>query len=193
MVRQCMGVAVDHRVALIGFLEVVLMLSCKELETVIIVEGANKYFQVGIQLPVEDKKQLMDFLKGNLDVFGLSAYEAPGIDLEFICHHLNVNPKVNLKKQLPWHSSKEHAKTVKDEVRKLKQVGAIKEVFYPEWLVNTVVVRKKLGKWRMCVDFTDLNKACPKDPFLVPRIDQLVDAMYGHPRMSFLYAFQGYY
>ena len=85
-------------------------------------------------------------MKGNLDVFVWSAYEAPGVNPEFICHHLNVNPKVTLKKQLPQHSSKEHVEAVKDEVHKLKQARAIKEVFYPEWLANTMVVRKKLGK-----------------------------------------------
>ena len=66
-------------------------------------------------------------------------------------------------------------------------------MFYPEWLANTVVVKKKNEKWRVCVDFTDLNKACPKDHFPMPRIDQLVDATVGHPRMSFLGAFQGYH
>ena len=76
---------------------------------------------------------------------------------------------------------------------RLKQAGAIKEVFYPEWLVNTVVVKKKSGKWRVCVDITDLNKACPKDPFPMPKIDQLVDATISHPRMSFLDVFQGYH
>ena len=76
---------------------------------------------------------------------------------------------------------------------KLKRAGAIKEVFYPEWLANTMVVKKKNRKWRICVDFTDLNKACPKDPFPMPWIDQLVDATAGHPRMSFLDAFQGYH
>ena len=75
---------------------------------------------------------------------------------------------------------------------KLKQAGAINKVFYLEWLANTVVVKKQNGKWRVYVDFTNLNKAYPKDPFPMPRIDQLVDATVGHPWMSFLDAFQGY-
>ena len=68
---------------------------------------------------------------------------------------------------------------------KLKQAEAIKEVFYPIWLANTVVMKKKSEKWRVCVDFTNLNKACPKDHFPMPQIDQLVDATVGHPRMAF--------
>ena len=67
---------------------------------------------------------------------------------------------------------------------------SIREVQYPLWLSNMVVVKKKNGKWRVCVDFTDLNKACPKDPFSLPRIDQLVDSASGHARLSFLDAFQ---
>ena len=65
-------------------------------------------------------------------MFTWNAYEAPGVDLSFICHHLNVNLSVTPKRQLPWHSSKDYSDTVKDEVMKLKQVGAIKEVFYLE-------------------------------------------------------------
>ena len=103
---------------------------------------------------------MVGFLKGDLDVFVWSAYEALGVDPKFICHHLNVNPKATPKKQLPRRSFKEHAKAVKFEVCKLKQAGAIKEVFYPKWLANTMVVRKKSGKLRVYVDFTDLNKAC---------------------------------
>ena len=72
---------------------------------------------------------------------------------------------------------------------KLKQAGAITEVFYPEWLANTVVVKKKNGNWRVCMDFTDLNKACPKDPFPMPRINYLVDATVDYPRMNFLDVF----
>ena len=76
---------------------------------------------------------------------------------------------------------------------KLKRAGAIKEVFYPEWLANTVVVKKTSEKWRVSMDFTNLNKACPKDSFPMPQINQLVDATASHPRMSFLDAFQGYH
>ena len=128
-----------------------------------------------------------------MDVFAWNAYEATGVDPSFICHHLNVNPSVTSKKQPPRRSSKEHSDAVKNEVTKLKQAGAIKEVLYPEWLANIVVVKKKSGKWQVCVDFTDLNKTCLKDSFPMPRIDQLVDATVGHSRMSFLDAFQGYH
>ena len=113
--------------------------------------------------------------------------------MNFICHHLNVNPSATPKKQSPRRPSKEHTDAIKDEVRKLKQVGTINEVFYLEWLANTVVVKKKIGKWRVCVDFIDLNKASSKDPFPMPWIDQLVDATIGHPRISFLDSFQGYH
>ena len=115
------------------------------------------------------------------------------IDPNFICLHLNVNPSITPKKQLPQCPSKEHADAVRDEVIKLKRAGAIKEVFYPEWLANTMVVKKKNGKWWVCVDFMDLNKACPKNLFPMPLIDQLVDTTASHPQMSFLYSFQGYH
>ena len=122
-------------------------------------------------------------------MFAWSAYEAPRVDPNFICHHLNVNPFAIQKKQPLQHLFKEHFDAVNGEVLKLKLVEAIKEVFYPEWLVNTVVVKKKIGKWRVCVNFTDLNKAYPKDLFPLPWIDQLVDTTAGHPQMSFLDAF----
>ena len=75
------------------------------------------------------------------------------------------------------------------EVNRLREARAIREILFSEWLANMVMVKKKNGKWRVCVDFTDLNRACPKDSFPMPNIDQLVDATYKHPRMSFLDAF----
>ena len=79
-----------------------------------------------------------------------------------------------------------------EEVDKLLTAGFIKEVYYPEWLANIVMVKKSNGKWRMCVDFTDLNKACPRDSYPLPRIDQLVDSTAGHKLLSFMDSFFGY-
>ena len=166
---------------------------CEDLEKIIIGDDPERFFQVGAQLPPEEKGELVEFLKRNANVFAWSAYEAPGVDPYFICHHLNVNPFVTSRKQPFRRSSKDHSDAVRDEVIKLKQVEAIKEVFYPKWLANTIMVKKKNEKWRVCVDFTNLNKTYPKDPFPLPQIDQLVDATVGHPLMSFLDTFQGYH
>ena len=110
----------------------------------------KKFFQVGVKLPSQEKEQLVEFLRENVDVFAWSAYEALGIDPSFICHQLNVNPSIIPKRQPPRRPSKEYAEAVRSEVAKLKQTGAIKEVFYPQWLANTMVVKKKTGKW-LCV------------------------------------------
>ena len=77
-------------------------------------------------------------------------------------------------------------------MRKLLEVDFIREVYYPEWLANVVMVKKANGKWRMCMDFIDLNKACPKDSYPLPRIDLLVDSTVGHQLLSFMDAFSGY-
>ena len=79
-----------------------------------------------------------------------------------------------------------------DEVTKLLATGFIREVHYPEWLANVILVKKANGKWRICVDFTDLNRACPKDSFPLPRIDQLMDSTAGHKLLTFMDAFSGY-
>ena len=144
---------------------------CEDLMKITIGDDPEKFFQVGSQLPQQEREELIEFLKQNIDVFAWNTYETSGVDPEFICHHLNVNPLVAPKKQLSRRSSKKHAEAVRQEVAKLKQAGAIKEIFYPEWSANTVVVKKKSGKWLVCVYFTDLNKTCPKDPFSIPKID----------------------
>ena len=133
----------------------------------VIGQDEEQYFQLGSQLPPLEKVELVKFSQANIDVFAWSTYNVP--------------------------SSKKHVEVVRVEVNKLKQVGAIKEIFYPEWLANTMVIKKKNGKWRVCVDFIDLNKVRPKDPFPISKINQLVDATIGHPKMSFLDAFQEYH
>ena len=110
---------------------------CKQLEKVIIGNDEEKFFQVGVQLPPQEKEELIDFLRKNIDVFAWSTYEAPEVDPDFICHHLNVNPSILPKKQTPQFSSKEHSNAIMEEVLKLKWAGAIKRCFtlngWPTW------------------------------------------------------------
>ncbi|XP_055962316.1 uncharacterized protein LOC130015692 [Mercurialis annua] len=82
---------------------------------------------------------------------------------------------------------------IRDEVEKLLKAGFIRKVDYPEWLANVVLIKKSNGRWRLCIDFTDLNNACPKDSFPLPNIDQLVDATCGFVVYAFLDASQGYH
>ena len=147
-------------------------MKCEDLDKVVIRDDPERFFQVGAQLPLQEKEQLVEVLRRNVDMFAWDAYEVLGLDPKFICHHLNVNSSVPPKRQPPQRPSNEHVEAIKSEVTKLKQTEVIKEVFYPQWLANTIVVKKKTGKWRVCVDFTDLNRACPKDPFPMLRIDQ---------------------
>ena len=109
-----------------------------------------------------------------------------------MCHHLNIHPNKKGVRQKHRPVSGERAVALKEEVDKLLEVGLIRESYYPEWLANPVLVKKPNGKWRTCVDFTDLNKTCPKDSFPLPRIDQLVDSTAGHALLSFMDAYSGY-
>ena len=95
-------------------------MKCEDLEKVVIRDDPERFFQVGTQIPLLEKEQLVDFLRRNVDVFAWDAYETPGLDLNFICHHLNVNPSITPKRQPHWHPSKEHVEAVKSEVTKLK-------------------------------------------------------------------------
>jgi hypothetical protein len=127
------------------------------------------------------------------EVFAWSVYEAPGVSSDLACHSLNISLEAKPVSQKRRKLAPEQAEIVAKEVEQWLEVNAIRTVQYPTWLANTIVVKKKNEKWRVCVDFTNLNKACPKDPFPLPRIDQLVDLASGHERMSFLNAFQGYH
>ena len=115
-----------------------------------------------------------------------------GIDPDIAVHRLQVDPDHPPVKQKRRKIAPERNKAVNEEVQKLLDIGSVREVHYPDWLANVVVVRKKNGKWRVCIDFTDLNKACPKDSFPLPHIDMLVDATTGHELLSFMDAFSGY-
>ena len=115
-----------------------------------------------------------------------------GVNPTMITHNLNVNPSFKSVKQKKRSFAPERQKAINEEVGKLLQAKAIREVEYPEWLDNVVLVKKANGKWRLCIDFTNIIRACPKDIFPLPRIDLIVDAKAGHELLSFMDAFSGY-
>ena len=108
-------------------------------------------------------------------------------------HKLNIIPTTRPVRQKMKHFHPDFHQIIQMEVDNLLRAGFIREVKYLEWLANVVVVPKKGGKWLVCVDYTDLNEACPKDSFPLPRIDQIVDAVAGQGMLSFLESFSGYH
>ena len=163
------------------------------LETVILAKDETaKTTRIGITLSPKMRAKLVQFLQENLDVFAWSHEDMPGIPTEVIQHKLNVNPERKPVQQRRKAFTPERDQAIRDEVARLLTAGVIREVYYPDWLANVVLVKKANEKWRMCVDFTDLNKACSKDNFPLPRIDQLVDSTVGHKLLTFMDAFSGY-
>ena len=118
----------------------------------------------------------------------------PRVPKELIEHALKVDPKAIPKKQRLRCFSLDKREAIKKELAKLLAAGFIKEVYHPEWLANSVLFQKKNNnEWRMCVDYTDLNKHCPKDPFGLPRIDQVIESTAGCVLLSFLDCCSGYH
>jgi len=117
----------------------------------------------------------------------------PGIPREATEHSLEIRAGSKPVKQRLRRFDEEKRKIIGEEIHKLLTTGFIKEVHHPDWLANPVLVKKKNGKMRMCVDYTSLNKACPKVPFPLPCIDQIVDSTAGCETLSFLDAYSGYH
>jgi hypothetical protein len=132
---------------------------------------------------------LVDFLRANAEVFAWSPSDMPGIPRDVAEHSLDIRAGAQPVKQPLCRFDEEKRRAIGKEIHKQMDAGFIKEVFHPEWLA----IQKKCRKWRMCVDYTGLNKACPKVPYPLPRIDQIVDSTAGCETMSFLDAYSGYH
>ena len=152
----------------------------------------EKFTRIGTSMKDEMKQDVVQFPRKSIDVFAWSHEDMPGIDPSIMTHQLNVYPSSKLVRQKKRVFAPEWDHAIKEDVQKLTTTQFIREVYYPNWLANVVMVMNANGKWRMCVDFTNLNKACPKDSYPLPRIDQLVDSMAGHQLLSFMDAFLGY-
>jgi hypothetical protein len=136
---------------------------------------------------------LIDFLKANLNVFTWKPSDMNGILREVEEHKLNIKPRSKPVKQHLRRFNDDKRKAIGEEILNLLSAGFILEVYHPELLANPVLVKKKNKKWRMCVDYTSLNKACLKDLFPLPRTYQVVDSTAGCETLCFLDAYSGYH
>jgi hypothetical protein len=144
-------------------------------------------------LTSQDEEKLISCLSRNKDVFAWSALDLVGVSRTVIEHSLGIDPSVRPKKQRLRKMSEEKTEAAKAEVHRLLEANFIEPVAYPTWLANVVMMQNKSDKWRMCIDFTSLNKACPKDNFPLSRIDKIVDSAVGCEVMSLLDCFSGYH
>ncbi|PKA45600.1 RNA-directed DNA polymerase like [Apostasia shenzhenica] len=150
---------------------------------------------VNISSYLNDKQQVavIALLSEYIDVFAWSPEDVTGMDRAVCEHHLNVYQAISFIAQKKRVMAGEMQDAIKEEINKLLGVGYIREVQYPQWLTNVVMVNKANGKWRMRVDFRTLNQACSKDTYPLPRIDAMVDRTVGYEIMSFLDAFSRYH
>ncbi|KAL2228098.1 UNVERIFIED_CONTAM: Retrovirus-related Pol polyprotein from transposon opus [Sesamum indicum] len=153
----------------------------------------QKTTHIGSQMTKEMETMMIDFLQSNNDLFAWSPSDFQGINPEVIVHRLNIDLQVKPVKQKKRVFGVERNRIIKEEVNKLLQAGFVREIQYTTWLSNVVIVPKAAGKWRMCTDYTDLNKTCLKDPYPLSRIDLLVDSTTGCALFSMMDAYQGYY
>ncbi|GKV28120.1 hypothetical protein SLEP1_g37206 [Rubroshorea leprosula] len=149
--------------------------------------------KVGTKLTTEERAELLEFLKVNQDMFAWITDEMPGIPVEFAVHMLSTDPTRRPVVQKRHLFGPEKQAAIDEEIKKLLQVGFIGRVEYFEWVSNPVLVKKPNGKWRMYIDFTNLNEACPKDLHPLPNVEKLVERVARHERTSFLDASSGYH
>jgi hypothetical protein len=144
-------------------------------------------------LTSRDEEKLISCLSCNKDVFAWSALDLVGVNRSIIEHSLGIDPSGRPKKLRLRKMSDKKTEAAKAEAHCLLEARFIEPIAYPTWLANVVMVQKKSGKWHMCIDFTSLNKACPKDNFPLPRIEKIVDSAAGCEVMSLLDCFSGYH
>ncbi|KAK1565186.1 hypothetical protein Q3G72_020691 [Acer saccharum] len=152
----------------------------------------DRTVKIGVRLSEQVKMEIANLLKEYKGIFAWSHKDMPGISTSVISHYLAIDEKSKPMVQKRRSFNSERSATIREEVSKLLAAGSIREVKYLEWVANVILMKKKNNQWRMRVDFTDLNKACPKDSFSLSRIDQLVKPTAGRELLGFMDAYSGY-
>ena len=144
------------------------------------------------ELSGETRRDIIETLRSNKDVFAWTYEEMPGLNPSLVTHKLAVEPTQKPVKQPARVFKPEIELQIKEEIEKLLKAGFVRPSRHPQWLSNIVPVGKRNGTIRCCIDYRDLNRACPKDEFPLPNIDTLIDATAGHEMFSFMDGFSGY-
>ncbi|XP_022026101.1 uncharacterized protein LOC110926690 [Helianthus annuus] len=137
--------------------------------------------------------QLKSLLSNNKDIFAWCPADMTGVPRDIAQHCLNIKPSVDPVIQGRRSFSEEKAKAMDEQVTELLNAGILRKVKYHTWVANLVMVQKHNGGWRMCVDFKDLNKACPRDCYALPEIDKKVDSLASFRWKCFLDCYKGYH
>ncbi|GJS36380.1 reverse transcriptase domain-containing protein [Tanacetum coccineum] len=156
-------------------------------------EYPEQTIAIGSTLTEEGQKELCELLRCHLDVFAWKPADMTGVPRHVAEHRLNIHEGFLPVRQKKRGQAPERNKAIHEEVEKLVDASIMKEVHYHSWLSNPVMVKKHDDNWRMCVDFKDLNKACPKDGYPLPEIDWKVESLCGYPFKCFLDAYKGYH
>jgi len=152
----------------------------------------DHFINLGIGLNSDERAIITPILINNTDLFAWLVADLPLVDPLVASHKLSIYKEARYVSQKKHKLGKERRLVTKVEADKLLNARFIEEAQYTTWLSNVVLVKKANGKWRMCVDYTDLNKACPRDAYPLPNIDRLVDGATGNKVLSFLDAYSGY-
>nr|XP_025697379.1 uncharacterized protein LOC112798324 [Arachis hypogaea] len=163
-----------------------------ELQKIQLTQTPEQVTYIGQALQGQQRSELIRLLQANADLFAWTPADILGISPDVICHKLATNRTSRPIAQKKRNLGEEKSRAALEETEKLLKANFIREIRFTTWLSNVVMVRKNSGKWRMCVDFTDLNKACPKDAYPLPCIDKLVDNASGFKSLSFMDAYSGY-
>ncbi|CAL8989853.1 unnamed protein product [Prunus brigantina] len=147
---------------------------------------------VSALLTPQELEEYTQLLQEYRDVFAWSYQDMPGLDPNVAVHKLGIPNEARWVKQAPRRFRPELTIQIEIEIDKLIAAGFIREVQYPTWLSNIVPVLKRTGALRICVDYRDVNDACPKDEFPLPITELLVDATTGFGALSFMDGFSGY-
>ncbi|GKD97878.1 hypothetical protein Tco_1381775 [Tanacetum coccineum] len=156
-------------------------------------EHPEQTVMIGSNLTDKARVKMCNLLQRSLNVFAWTPADMTAIPRHIAEHRLNVREGCQPIRQKKRGQAAERNTVINDEVSKLVAAGIMREVHYHDWLSNPVMVKKNDNSWRMCADFKDLNKACPKDGYPLPEIDWKVESLCGFPFKCFLNVYKGYH